>query len=79
MSKRKKYLANTEPKKTSMSGFISCHQIFIKTTDLMDGATRVIPMEESIFGFDYSEEIATEEMNQIFDHDQLGMVLSIHT
>ncbi|KAI5390693.1 hypothetical protein KIW84_075841 [Lathyrus oleraceus] len=50
----------------------------VEESDIMHGAIRSVDFDEGVFGFAHSEIIAKEDMQQLFEHEELGIVV-IHT
>ena len=70
---KKNDLPRTGARKPFVPRFRMCLETLVGTSDLMNGAIRQMDMEEGIFGFSYFETIAKEEMEQIFQHTELGI------
>ncbi|XP_058775217.1 uncharacterized protein LOC131649473 [Vicia villosa] len=70
---KKRDLPRTVERKPFVPRFRMCLETLVGTSYLMNGATRQMDMEEGIFGFSCSETIAKEEMEQIFQHTELGI------
>ena len=48
-------------------------------SDIPEGNTRLVPMEEGIFGFEYLETIGMEDFDQSLRHTELGLgVINIY-
>ncbi|KAI5441217.1 hypothetical protein KIW84_010610 [Lathyrus oleraceus] len=47
-------------------------------SDIMHGAIRSVDFDEGVFGIAHSEIIAKEDMQQLFEHEELGIAV-IHT
>ncbi|KAI5402238.1 hypothetical protein KIW84_050020 [Lathyrus oleraceus] len=50
----------------------------VEESDIMHGAIRTVDMDEGVFGIAHSELIAKEDMQQLFEHEELGIAV-IHT
>ncbi|KAI5428319.1 hypothetical protein KIW84_033348 [Lathyrus oleraceus] len=50
----------------------------VEESDIMHGAIRSVDMGEGVFGIAHSELIAKEDMQQLFEHEELGIAV-IHT
>ncbi|XP_050913863.1 uncharacterized protein LOC127128558 isoform X4 [Lathyrus oleraceus] len=50
----------------------------VEESDIMHGAIRSVDMDEGVFGIAHSELIAKEDMQQLFEHEELGIAV-IHT
>ncbi|KAI5408955.1 hypothetical protein KIW84_054689 [Lathyrus oleraceus] len=50
----------------------------VEESDIMHGAIRSVDMDEGVFGIAHSELIANEDMQQLFEHEELGIAV-IHT
>ncbi|KAI5440415.1 hypothetical protein KIW84_010046 [Lathyrus oleraceus] len=50
----------------------------VEESDIMHGAIRSVDMDEGVFGIAHSELIAKEDMQQLFEHKELGIAV-IHT
>ncbi|KAI5393255.1 hypothetical protein KIW84_060393 [Lathyrus oleraceus] len=50
----------------------------VEESDIMHGAIRSVDFDEGVFGIAHSEIIAKEDMQQLFEHEELGIVV-IHT
>ncbi|KAI5432869.1 hypothetical protein KIW84_020253 [Lathyrus oleraceus] len=50
----------------------------VEESDIMHGAIRSVDMDEGVFGIAHSELIAKEDMQQFFEHEELGIAV-IHT
>ncbi|XP_050880311.1 uncharacterized protein LOC127083991 [Lathyrus oleraceus] len=50
----------------------------VEESDIMDGSIRSIDFDEGVFGKAHFEIIAKEDMQQLFEHDELGIAI-IHT
>ncbi|KAI5443720.1 hypothetical protein KIW84_012394 [Lathyrus oleraceus] len=50
----------------------------VEESYIMHGAIRSVDMDEGVFGISHSELIAKEDMQQLFEHEELGIVV-IHT
>ncbi|KAI5421084.1 hypothetical protein KIW84_044794 [Lathyrus oleraceus] len=50
----------------------------VEESDIMHGAIRSVDFDEGVFGFAHSEIIAKEDMQQLFEHEELGITV-IHT
>ncbi|KAI5436712.1 hypothetical protein KIW84_023001 [Lathyrus oleraceus] len=50
----------------------------VEESDIMHGAIRSVDMDEGVFGIAHSEFIAKEDMQQLFEHEELGIAV-IHT
>ncbi|XP_050888858.1 uncharacterized protein LOC127094027 [Lathyrus oleraceus] len=50
----------------------------VNESDIMQGAIRTIDFDEGVFGAAHFEIIAKEDMQQLFEHDELGIAV-IHT
>ncbi|KAI5397713.1 hypothetical protein KIW84_063508 [Lathyrus oleraceus] len=50
----------------------------VEESDIMHGAIRSIDFDEGVFGIAHFEIIAKEDMQQLFEHDELGIAV-IHT
>ncbi|KAI5381431.1 hypothetical protein KIW84_UN0203 [Lathyrus oleraceus] len=50
----------------------------VEESDIMHGAIRSVDIDEGVFGIAHSEIIAKEDMQQLFEHEELGIVV-IHT
>ena len=50
----------------------------VNESDIMHGAIRTIDFDEGVFGAAHFEIIAKEDMQQLFEHDELGIAV-IHT
>ncbi|KAI5410632.1 hypothetical protein KIW84_055957 [Lathyrus oleraceus] len=50
----------------------------VEESDIMHGAIRSVDFDEGVFGFAHSEIIAKEDMQQLFEHEELGIAV-IHT
>ncbi|KAI5439735.1 hypothetical protein KIW84_025201 [Lathyrus oleraceus] len=50
----------------------------VEESDIMHGAIRSIDFDEGVFGIAHSEIIAKEDMQQLFEHEELGITV-IHT
>ncbi|KAI5418143.1 hypothetical protein KIW84_042683 [Lathyrus oleraceus] len=50
----------------------------VKESDIMHGAIRSVDFDEGVFGIAHSEIIAKEDMQQLFEHEELGIAV-IHT
>lgn len=65
------------PRNVARRPFLPRYRISLDTlvakSDMVDGAIRQLDMEEGIFGFSCAETIAMEEMEQIFQHTELGI------
>ncbi|XP_050885779.1 uncharacterized protein LOC127091238 [Lathyrus oleraceus] len=48
----------------------------VEESDIMHGAIRSVDMDEGVFGIAHSELIAKEDMQQLFEHEELGIILS---
>ncbi|XP_050915908.1 uncharacterized protein LOC127131001 [Lathyrus oleraceus] len=49
----------------------------VEESDIMHGAIRSVDFDEGVFGIAHSEIIAKEDMQQLFEHEELGIYLSI--
>ena len=72
-TQKKGVAKKTATRKKPTSQYRSCLQTYIGITDIPDGGTRLIPMEEGIFGFEYLETIGREDMEQVFKHLEIGL------
>ena len=61
--------------KKNTAQFRSCLRTYLGITNIPDGGTRLIPMSADIFGFEYLEAIGREDMEQVFIHLELGLVV----
>ncbi|KAI5383512.1 hypothetical protein KIW84_070772 [Lathyrus oleraceus] len=50
----------------------------VEESDIMHGAIRSVDFDEGVFGIAHSEIIAKEDMQQLFEHEELGIAI-IHT
>ncbi|KAI5426523.1 hypothetical protein KIW84_032093 [Lathyrus oleraceus] len=50
----------------------------VEESDIMHGAIRSVDIDEGVFGIAHSEIIAKEDMQQLFEHEELGIAV-IHT
>ncbi|KAI5410417.1 hypothetical protein KIW84_055791 [Lathyrus oleraceus] len=50
----------------------------VEESDIMHGVIRSVDMDEGVFGIAHSELIAKEDMQQLFEHEELGIAV-IHT
>ncbi|KAI5418371.1 hypothetical protein KIW84_042854 [Lathyrus oleraceus] len=50
----------------------------VEESNIMHGAIRSVDMDEGVFGIAHSELIAKEDMQQLFEHEELGIAV-IHT
>ncbi|KAI5435397.1 hypothetical protein KIW84_021997 [Lathyrus oleraceus] len=50
----------------------------VEESDIMHGAIRIVDFDEGVFGIVHSEIIAKEDMQQLFEHEELGIAV-IHT
>ncbi|KAI5434413.1 hypothetical protein KIW84_021310 [Lathyrus oleraceus] len=50
----------------------------VEESDIMHDAIRSVDMDEGVFGIAHSELIAKEDMQQLFEHEELGIAV-IHT
>ncbi|KAI5421803.1 hypothetical protein KIW84_045296 [Lathyrus oleraceus] len=50
----------------------------VEESDIMHGAIRSVDFDEGVFGIAHSEIIAKEDMQQLFEHEELGIAV-IHT
>ncbi|KAI5432894.1 hypothetical protein KIW84_020272 [Lathyrus oleraceus] len=50
----------------------------VEESDIMHGAIRSVDFDEGVFGIAHSEIIAKEDMQQLFEHEELGIPV-IHT
>ncbi|KAI5410694.1 hypothetical protein KIW84_056001 [Lathyrus oleraceus] len=50
----------------------------VEESDIIHGAIRSVDFDEGVFGFAHSEIIAKEDMQQLFEHEELGIAV-IHT
>ena len=50
----------------------------VKESNIMDSGVRNVDMDEDVFGFAHSELLAKEDMQQLFEHVELGISV-IHT
>ncbi|KAI5439838.1 hypothetical protein KIW84_025268 [Lathyrus oleraceus] len=50
----------------------------VEESDIMHGAIRSVDMDEGVFGIAHSELIAKEDMQQLFEHEELDIAV-IHT
>ena len=50
----------------------------VEESDIMHGAIRSVDIDEGVFGIAHSEIIAKEDMQQLFEHTELGIAV-IHT
>ena len=50
----------------------------VKESNIMDSGVRNLNMDEDVFGFSHSELLAKEDMQQLFEHIELGIGV-IHT
>ncbi|KAI5388903.1 hypothetical protein KIW84_074529 [Lathyrus oleraceus] len=50
----------------------------VEESDIMHSAIRSVDFDEGVFGFAHSEIIAKEDMQQLFEHEELGIAI-IHT
>ncbi|KAI5398000.1 hypothetical protein KIW84_063708 [Lathyrus oleraceus] len=50
----------------------------VEESDIMHGAIRSVDMDEGVFGIAHSELIAKEDMQQLLEHEELGIAV-IHT
>ncbi|KAI5407682.1 hypothetical protein KIW84_053802 [Lathyrus oleraceus] len=50
----------------------------VEESDIMHGAIRSVNMDGGVFGIAHSELIAKEDMQQLFEHEELGIAV-IHT
>ncbi|KAI5406599.1 hypothetical protein KIW84_053078, partial [Lathyrus oleraceus] len=50
----------------------------VEESDIMDGSIRSIDFDEGVFGKAHFEIIGKEDMQQLFEHDELGIAI-IHT
>ncbi|KAI5419344.1 hypothetical protein KIW84_043490 [Lathyrus oleraceus] len=50
----------------------------VEESDIMHGAIRSVDMDEGVFRIAHSELIAKEDMQQLFEHEELGIAV-IHT
>ncbi|XP_058773968.1 uncharacterized protein LOC131647871 [Vicia villosa] len=60
-------------KKPNPSKFRSCLLTSLELSDIPQGNTRLVPMEEDVFGIEHQETIGMEDFEQIFEHTQLGL------
>ncbi|XP_058783947.1 uncharacterized protein LOC131658697 [Vicia villosa] len=60
-------------KKPTPNKFRSCLLTFLQLSDITQGNTRLVPMEEDVFGIEHQEIIGMEDFEQIFEHTQLGL------
>ncbi|XP_058760680.1 uncharacterized protein LOC131634023 isoform X2 [Vicia villosa] len=60
-------------KKPTPNKFRSCLFTFLQLSDIPQGNTYLVPMEEDLFGIEYQERIGMEDFEQIFEHTQLGL------
>ncbi|XP_058783885.1 uncharacterized protein LOC131658630 [Vicia villosa] len=60
-------------KKPTPNKFRSCFFTFLQLSDIPQGNTRLVPMEEDVFGIEHQETIGMEDFEQIFEHTQLGL------
>ncbi|XP_058752304.1 uncharacterized protein LOC131625457 [Vicia villosa] len=63
--------AATSKKPTSQ--YKSCLQTYIGITNIPNGGTRLIPMKEYIFGYEYMEASGRENLDQVSKHLKLGL------
>ncbi|KAI5413423.1 hypothetical protein KIW84_057849 [Lathyrus oleraceus] len=47
----------------------------VEESDIMHGAIRSVDFDEGVFGFAHSEIIAKEDMQQLFEHEELGIAV----
>ena len=52
-----------------------CLETLVRISNLMNGVIRQMDMEEGIFGFSCTETIGIEDMEQIFQHTELVIVV----
>ncbi|XP_058773175.1 uncharacterized protein LOC131647281 isoform X2 [Vicia villosa] len=72
--KPEKVVAKTAAKKKSNpSKFRSCLLTSLELSDIPQGNTRLVPMEEDVSGIEHQETIGMEDFEQIFEHTQLGL------
>ncbi|XP_058786431.1 uncharacterized protein LOC131661047 isoform X1 [Vicia villosa] len=72
--KPEKVVAKTAAKKKpNPSKFRSCLLTSLELSDIPQGNTRLVPMEEDVFGIEHQETIGMEDFEQIFEHTQLGL------
>jgi len=45
----------------------------VDMSDMKDGALREIDMDESVFGIEFKSHITIDDLQEIFNHDQLGV------
>ncbi|KAI5436179.1 hypothetical protein KIW84_022586 [Lathyrus oleraceus] len=50
----------------------------VEESDIIHGAIRSVDFDEGVFGYAHSEIIAKEDMQQLFEHEELGIAV-IHT
>ncbi|KAI5422767.1 hypothetical protein KIW84_045977 [Lathyrus oleraceus] len=50
----------------------------VEESDIMHGAIRSVDFDEGVFGITHSEIIAKEDMQELFEHEELGIAV-IHT
>ena len=50
----------------------------VKESNMMDSGVHNVDMDEDVFGFAHSELLAKEDMQQLFEHVELGVAV-IHT
>ena len=50
----------------------------VKESNIMDSGVRNVDMDKDVFGFAHSELLAKEDMQQLFEHVELGIGV-IHT
>ncbi|KAI5411014.1 hypothetical protein KIW84_056245 [Lathyrus oleraceus] len=50
----------------------------VEESDIMHGVIRIVDFDEGVFGIAHSKIIAKEDMQQLFEHEELGIVV-IHT
>src|SRR3954463_12315544 len=72
--KPEKVVAKTAAKKKpNPSKFRACLLTSLELSDIPQGNTRLVPMEEDVFGIEHQETIGMEDFEQIFEHTQLGL------
>ena len=79
LDKATKEIPTTSRTKTNSKSQIMMRlEKMVEESNIMDGDVRQIDMEEGVFGFSHSEFIGKEDMQQLFEHDELGIAV-IHT
>ena len=73
LKKASKDIPTTGTKTNSKSRVMMCLEKLVEASNIMDGDVRQIDREEGVFGFSHSEFIGKEDMQQLFQHVELGI------